>query len=301
MKNFMSKVFSKEGIAVILIGLFLFGFIKYNDVRFSNLEKQVASVEEENTQLKQTHDKDVKDIFDLILGTQSNFSSVIEQEKIKNTDLANQFTQIKSSVGTLEKLSETDPELLKKYSKVYFLNEHYVPISLADIGESYRGTTSRNYEIHADVLPFLERMIDTAGADGFGLRAQSAYRSFVTQTVLKDNYKITYGAGANSFSADQGYSEHQLGTAIDFTTVATKGALSGFEKTPEYKWLQDNAYKFGFVISYPANNSYYKFEPWHWRFVGVELATKLHDDNKYFYDMDQRLIDNYLVKIFEEN
>lgn len=301
MKNFMTKVFSKEGIAVILIGLFLFGFVKYNNVRFSNLEKQLTSVEEKNIELEQKHDNDVKDIFDLILGAQTNFSNILEQENIKNTNLANQFTQIKSSVGTLEKLSATDQELLKKYSKVFFLNEHYAPLALAEIGETYRGTTSRNYQINSDVLPFLQKMIDAANADGLELRAQSAYRSFYTQVVLKENYKITYGAGANSFSADQGYSEHQLGTAIDFTTVKTAGALSGFEKTPEYKWLQENAYKFGFVISYPASNTYYKFEPWHWRFVGVELATKLHEDNKYFYDMDQRLIDNYLVKIFDQN
>ena len=75
--------------------------------------------------------------------------------------------------------------------------------------------------------------------------------------------------------------------------------MEGFDKTPEYKWLTDNAYKYGFVISYPAGNKYYKYEPWHWRFVGVALATKLHEDGIYFYDMDQRLIDNYLANIFD--
>ena len=47
-------------------------------------------------------------------------------------------------------------------------------------------------------------------------------------------------------------------------------------------------YKYGFAISYPAGNAYYKFEPWHWRYVGVELAAKLHNEAKNFYDLDQR-------------
>ena len=149
-------------------------------------------------------------------------------------------------------------------------------------------------------MPYVEKMITAGNADGVAVLVESAYRSFADQAVLKSNYKITYGAGtANKFSADQGYSEHQLGTAIDFTTLKTSGALEGFDKTPEYKWLTDNAYKYGFVISYPAGNKYYKYEPWHWRFVGVALATKLHEDGIYFYDMDQRLIDNYLANIFD--
>ncbi|MEK7495870.1 MAG: D-alanyl-D-alanine carboxypeptidase family protein, partial [Patescibacteria group bacterium] len=64
-------------------------------------------------------------------------------------------------------------------------------------------------------------------------------------------------------------------------------------------WLTENAYKYGFILSYPKQNTYYRFEPWHWRFVGVALATKLHDGNKYFYDLSQREIDQYLVSIFD--
>ncbi|MFA6274340.1 MAG: D-alanyl-D-alanine carboxypeptidase family protein, partial [Candidatus Paceibacterota bacterium] len=77
------------------------------------------------------------------------------------------------------------------------------------------------------------------------------------------------------------------------------GSLIDFDKTPEYTWLLENAYKYGFIISYPAGNTYYKFEPWHWRFVGINLATKLHNDNVYFYDTDQRIIDSYLVSLFD--
>ena len=112
---------------------------------------------------------------------------------------------------------------------------------------------------------------------------------------------MTYGAGtANSFSADQGYSEHQLGTAVDFITPGSAGQLSTtFANTPSFRWLTENAYKFGFELSYPATNTYYVYEPWHWRFVGIKLATYLHEHKLNFYDMDQRDIDTYLADLFD--
>ena len=88
--------------------------------------------------------------------------------------------------------------------------------------------------------------------------------------------------------------------AVDFATPATGTGFAGFDKTPEYAWLLANAYKYGFEISYPQSNTYYEFEPWHWRFVGVALATTLHSRNEYFYDMDQREIDTYLADIFDQ-
>ena len=137
-------------------------------------------------------------------------------------------------------------------------------------------------------------------AEGIDISVLSGYRSFGTQASLKSQYSVTYGAGtSNKFSADQGYSEHQLGTTVDFTTKKTGEPLTGFDKTPAYEWLLQNAYRFGFILSYPKGNAYYVFEPWHWRFVGVYLATYLHDQNKYFYDMPKRDIDQYLINIFD--
>jgi LAS superfamily LD-carboxypeptidase LdcB len=210
-----------------------------------------------------------------------------------------QIQNISSTVGVLEKLAQTDEELLKKYSKVYFLNENYVPAKLAAIPKDYLINTASNFLIHAEVQPFLERLIRSAGDSGIELRIASAFRSFDTQSALKSNYKVVYGSGANQFSADQGYSEHQLGTTVDFSTPALGANFNTFGSTDAYKWLLENAHKFGFILSYPQNNTYYKYEPWHWRFVGVALATRLHSEGKHFYDLDQREIDAYLVKLFD--
>lgn len=207
---------------------------------------------------------------------------------------------VSGTVQSLEKLSKLDPELLLKYSKVFFLNENYIPISLTEISKNYKYDEDRGMQIHSDVWPSLEEMIEDAEDDGVEIFVFSSFRSFGEQGTLKGQYTITYGGdGANRFSADQGYSEHQLGTTVDFITTGIDGSLSGFEKTDAYDWLLKNAHKYGFTLSYPEGNGYYVFEPWHWRFVGTDLARHLLRNDLSFYDLEQREIDEYLISIFE--
>ena len=217
----------------------------------------------------------------------------------KNSAFESQIKNISQTVGSLDKLANTDPQLLQKYSKVYFLNENYTPAHLTQMSDSFvlKGHTPQFFL--TDALPFLQNMITAARMDGVDLQVLSAYRSFDTQTALKAEYKQTYGSGANTFSADQGYSEHQLGTAVDLTDKATDAAQTSFDKSAAFTWLKANAYKYGFEMSYPPGNDYYVYEPWHWRFVGIDLAYHLHENNLNFYDMDQRQISAYLVSLFD--
>jgi LAS superfamily LD-carboxypeptidase LdcB len=217
----------------------------------------------------------------------------------QNEVFERQISKISGTVGRLDKLSKTDEELLQKYSKVYFLSEHFVPSRLKVIDADYLAPGRQEQYFHADALPFLEDMLVAAKRDNIDLTVVSAYRSFETQAELKGAYLQSYGSGANTFSADQGYSEHQLGTAIDFSTPALGGGLGGFGDSEAYTWLKENAHKYGFVLSYPEGNSYYVYEPWHWRFVGEDLASDLKRDGASFYDWDQRKIDEYLIKIFD--
>lgn len=234
----------------------------------------------------------------------NTFSSALQEEsrnlKEQLGDFEEQVEDVSDTVGTLEKLSKTDPELLAKYSKVFFLSENYAPARLVEIPPEYEYFEERTMQVIPEVLPFLTRMLDRAKKDGITLYVYSAYRSFDTQGALKGQYTVTYGAGtANQFSADQGYSEHQLGTTVDFITTGIGGSLDSFGRTEAFAWLQENAYRYGFVLSYPAGNKYYVYEPWHWRFVGKDLARDLKDDGKNFYDLDQRAIDTYLISIFD--
>ncbi len=232
--------------------------------------------------------------------TKDDLSMSLQEEQERNDAFEEQIEKIDSTVGVLDKLAKTDPELLMKYSKVYFLNEHYMPEKLVVIDNAYLYSEGGDPKFfHGNVYPFLTDMLDAALEDDVPIWVTSAFRSFDTQRALKGAYTVTYGSGANTFAADQGYSEHQLGTTVDLTTEGLGGGIDGFETTPAYIWLQENAHKYGFILSYPENNNYYIFEPWHWRFVGTELATYLHKNDLHFYDMDQREIDEYLISFFD--
>ncbi len=229
----------------------------------------------------------------------SELSRLLEEEKERNSNFESQIKKVSGTVSKLDKLSKIDPELLMKYSKVYFLNEHYVPAKVVPIATSSLRNPSMLEYIDAKVEPHLTDLLDAAKDDEISLRVASGYRSFAEQKSLKSAYSVMYGSGANTFSADQGYSEHQLGTTVDFTTPEIGGSLTGFDVTEAYTWLLDNAHRYGFVLSYPKNNAYYVFEPWHWRFVGEDLARDLHKKEMYFYDMEQREIDTYLISLFD--
>ncbi|MDP3955702.1 MAG: M15 family metallopeptidase [bacterium] len=231
-----------------------------------------------------------------ISSTQQNIDAV--NSKVGGVEQA--VGSISGAVGSLQKLSQIDPELLIKYSKVYFTNENYAPAHLTEIPTAHLYNEDERERFVTEAWPYLKGLLDSAETSGVTLFIKSAYRSFGEQQSLKSIYRVIYGAGtANSFSADQGYSEHQLGTTADFITTGLGGQLEGFDGTNAFQWLINNAYRFGFVLSYPKGNNYYVYEPWHWRFVGVKLATHLHENKLNFYDVDQREIDMYLVSVFD--
>ena len=280
----------------------------YEHASSARLGRDIAELSDKLAALEGNLSSTTADLQSSISNTHSSLSAALNQEQQNVGSLASQLgnyqqqvSTVSSTVSNLQKLQATDPQLLKKYSKVYFLNENYMPADLAEIPDAYKYSDSKLEQVTPQILPRLESMLNAASSSGVTIYVASAYRSFDSQSNLKSAYKVTYGAGtANTFSADQGYSEHQLGTAVDLITTGLGGALDDrFAGTSAYTWLTANAYKYGFVLSYPKDNPYYVYEPWHWRFVGVKLATDLHNQGKYFYDMDQRTIDTYLGSLFD--
>lgn len=221
-------------------------------------------------------------------------------ERNRNEEFEDQIRDLSGTLGDLDKLASIDEQLLQKYSKVYFLNENYVPERLEEINDRYVLEGKDDQYFHARAIDNLEDMFRAASRDDIDLKVISGYRSFDEQSVIKGQFTQVYGSGANTFSADQGYSEHQLGTTVDVTVESVGGTFVSFAQTEAYEWLLDNAYKYGFILSYPEGNQFYQFEPWHWRFVGTDLARELHrDEDETFYTMDQREINTYRLELFD--
>lgn len=123
----------------------------------------------------------------------------------------------------------------------------------------------------------------TAGKAEAGLdfSVQSAYRSFQSQTRVYDDDVAHHGqAYADTDTARPGHSEHQTGLAVDISAVPAKCSLDAcFGSTPQGAWLSANSWRFGFILRYAQTTvptTGFTYEPWHFRFVGVPLATELH-------------------------
>jgi len=294
-------------VIVILTGTLVYGYLEQTELKEAyttsqqELRDTKAALAEREAKIAE-HAVDLEGLRQAYALSEENGAELLSQltdEKNRNEAFEDQINDITGTVGKLDKLSKIDSELLQKYSKVYFLNEHYMPGKVVEIPKQFTFKQDEPEYIHAQIINRLKSLLEDAEEDGINLRVVSAFRSFDEQKSLKGAYSTVYGSGANAFSADQGYSEHQLGTTLDFTTAETNGILTGFENTTAYAWLLKNAHKYGFVLSYPKDNAYYVFEPWHWRFVGRDLARDLHSDGKFFYDLDQREIDEYLIELFD--
>lgn len=302
------RIINETQSALVLTTVLLSLALAYGEWRAyedrQDLSQTNATLRAEIAKLEQEITSNTLALEGRLIEAQSSLVHAIAQESAARQNelgtVSARVGSISGSVNTLEKLTKTDPELLQKYSKVFFLNEHYEPPRLIEVPDTYEYDEDRHHKVHASVWPYLQNMLNAAKSAGKELYVYSAYRPFEEQRALKGIYSTTYGEGtANQFSADQGYSEHQLGTAVDLITTGINGTLDGFGATDEYDWLKANAYRYGFILSYPEGNESYIFEPWHWRFVGVALATHLRNTGQNFYDLSQREIDEYLVSVFD--
>jgi len=137
--------------------------------------------------------------------------------------------------------------------------------------------------IRALVIDDLRAMADAARSAGAPIAVASAYRSYATQKVTFQGWVNALGYNrALKVSARPGHSEHQLGLAIDFKSEPGGAPWNGVDwaTTPAGAWMKANAWQYGWVISYPRNKLStvcYAYEPWHYRYVGRELATRIHD------------------------
>jgi D-alanyl-D-alanine carboxypeptidase len=161
----------------------------------------------------------------------------------------------------------------------YRLSSVYVPPLL--VPTSRAGIFGGGY-IRSSVISDLAAMTAAARAAGAPIRVVSAYRSYASQVATFNYYVSHVGyAAALKVSARPGHSEHQLGTAIDFGSLyAPVPWVSDWVLSKAGAWMAANAWKYGFVMSYPKGqyaNSCYNYEPWHYRYWGIARAKLIHD------------------------
>lgn len=156
--------------------------------------------------------------------------------------------------------------------------DDYAPAQLTHMNNRIdaRGTATCLVPRVADAV---EAMVNAASKDGMRLVMTSGYRSSAVQNILYTDHIADKPASELPAVAKPGHSEHQLGTTVDFKSLSTPElSYDQFGDSPEYRWLIEHAADYGFVQSYTAGSESvtgYVAEPWHWRYVGVDVAREV--------------------------
>lgn len=176
-------------------------------------------------------------------------------------------------------------------NKTYSLPSNYIPQDTEVPVTSEWSTKSLNKEL----MEAYRQLQSAASSNGLNIYISSGYRSYNTQKNLYNNYVAKDGkAQADKYSARAGYSEHQTGLCFDLNTID-----DSFQYTDEGIWVNQNAYKYGFIIRYPKGKESitgYQYESWHLRYVGRELAEKLYNNGNWitmeeYFGIDSKYAD----------
>ena len=212
----------------------------------------------------------------------------LAEEKRQEERLAQQQAKLDLESSFYENVitvSNGDSKLVL-VNKNYALDSSYAPSDLVLPNVLALGhEQNKTIYLREEASQHLEQLFSAAEQEaGLIFLARSGYRSYETQVSLYQRYVDQNGQeAADRFSARAGHSEHQTGLAIDVTADSVNGQLTTeFGKTAEGIWLKDNAHRFGYIIRYlegRESETGYQYEPWHIRYVGVEAATEIYENN----------------------
>lgn len=214
----------------------------------------------------------------------TKFYSDYENEKQQSV-LAMKSKEVeKKELTNMNRLVNNDDcrmyELINKTNK---LEKNYTPDNLVypAVNTVIKGKDNRNL-LRRNAAKSLEGMFAAAKKDGVILYLHSGFRSYDTQNLIYTTGIKKQSSDSDDYIAKPGESEHQTGLAADLSSKEANFKLDdSFEKSAAYKWLTSNSYKYGFTLRYPKNKENitgYKYEPWHYRFVGKDIAQYLQKD-----------------------
>jgi D-alanyl-D-alanine carboxypeptidase len=207
-----------------------------------------------------------------VMGFQSVEPDLVALRQLVRSGIRRDSSGVLTSVLGLD--PEVSNEVFLQATKAHALPDGYAPDDL--VSAAVRGIPQAGGQTIRDLIVADTAALVAEAADaGVDLYVGSGYRSRAFQAAVFEAQMRRWGdeETANRYSAEAGHSQHQLGTTIDFTT-----SFAEFRRGPGSDWLRDNAHRFGFVLPYTAASAPltgYVDEPWHARWVGVELATRL--------------------------
>lgn len=165
------------------------------------------------------------------------------------------------------------------------LKSDFIPNDLVLYENKYASHIDKEHQIYVDkeTLYYFNLMAKDANTLGYIIVIDSAYRSYEYQNIILDTFIEKMGDLAYTRVALPGTSEHQTGLAIDISIIREEKYVTELSnKIEEMNWLFNNAHRYGFILRYPQDKESitgYKYEPWHFRYVGIKIATLIYTNN----------------------
>ena len=259
-----------------------------------NIEQSVEKIEVSNSNIEITVGNEEKVTATIVPDNAVNKDILWKSldESIVTVDKDGNIKALKEGNCEVEVSTKEEPIVTNKVSVVVKAKNKVIEKEYPSYNTKVEGITyvngvmlvNKTHPVPKDYSPGLQTVAydaflnlrKAAALEGFDIQLLSGYRSYETQTRLYNNYVATYGqAEADTFSARPGTSEHQTGLAMDVGWIDDE-----YANTPSGKWLANNCYKYGFIIRYQKNKESitgYKYEPWHIRYLGTDLAKKVYD------------------------
>ncbi|MEM5011663.1 M15 family metallopeptidase [Niallia taxi] len=261
----------KKLLLLLMLTFLLTGCSKLDGITdhipFLNKEKESEETAVNNNNSEQTNDQDTDD----------------STEELPWTLEAAFFNDIKVVDG--RNIIQNPTNTVSLVNKSFGLPDGYAPEDLIrpEVQFSFGNQDIEKSYMRKEAANSLADMFNAAKKDGVILYAVSGYRSFDRQTVLYDAEIEKVGQKkAEEAVAYPGNSEHQTGLAMDISAKSVDFLLTeDFEATKEGKWLKDNAHLYGYILRYPKGKediTKYKFEPWHFRYVGEKSANDIYEN-----------------------
>ena len=281
MNNKRKKVKIKKKRILLLIILVILSFLI---IKINNLNNK------QNTSKEKIIEKEEK--------PKDEFEIIKEQIDYYNDEYTSRYKTYKESNPTLDItqiIKNVNMQLDKNYyedpiparnintekvlvNKHYYLESNYIPNNLEAINQSY---ALSGMKLVKEAREAFELLSETAKKENYRIIAMSSYRSYDYQVQLYNRYKEQDGEEkANTYSGKPGHSEHQTGLAVD--VYNGKENYTNFESTKEFNWMQEHAHEFGFILRFPkekVSETGYQYESWHYRYVGIEAATYIKNNN----------------------
>ncbi len=232
-------------------------------------EKKLLELENINKKINYFIDKNI----DRYITYKNNNDNLPIEQIIKNVNMNLDLNHYEDKMPATN-LNNTNI-LVNKY---YYLEKDYIPDNLEIISNQYALSNMKLVNIAKEAF---ENMAKAAKKENLNIVAMSTYRDYEYQEKLYNNYVRQDGKEkADTYSSRPGFSEHQTGLAVD--VFNNKEPYTNFHNTNEFIWMKEHAKEYGFILRYPENKENetgYYYESWHYRYVGIETATYITNNN----------------------